>query len=125
MTDNVATASKDLRKLARERVELQALFDAGTDTTADINRVMVLNKAMDEAFPGLVQELVELREWATQAREALECAYKWDLHRQSCGRCRNSRESADVLCDAGFKLYGDTLRLRNKALAAMPGGSDG
>ena len=70
---NFATVStKDLRELARERVELQVLFDAGTDTAADINRVMVLNKAMDESFPSLVQEVVELREWATQARKALE-----------------------------------------------------
>ncbi len=125
MTDNVVPASTKLRELAAERVELQALFDAGTDTAADINRVMVLNKAMDESFPGLVQELVNLRERKAQSRKALRAARLvfgemdqspgglWD---KSAWARLQVRDALDALGGMSFQGEPD---------AAIPGGSDG
>ncbi len=118
MTANVATVSTKLRELAAERVELQALFDAGTETTADMNRVMVLNRAMDESSPGLVQELVELREWATLARTALEA---WSASEQHMAE----HECRQAYCEKQVVLALGAHKLLAAALLAVPGGSDG
>ena len=107
--------TEELERLVAERVELQALFDAGTDTAADINRVMVLNKAMDESFPALVQELVALRKQNALALEALEWAQR---------AIAEGIPPAKTFDDWEIALIQDGREKLRKALASMPGGSD-